>query len=95
MFYRIKKNAVSNYPVPKVGCSVLLFLKEEDGVDEQKAVYWMPFEVNLSECLAMTPQEIDEMIKVKGDELFNKPENQTLYASIELGATLTAPEVIV
>lgn len=94
MFYKIKKNSISNYPTPTINAAVLCFISEEDFTDENKAVYWIPFTKNLEDLIGKTSAEIDDMLKAEGEELFNKPENQTIFSAIELGLTINTPEII-
>lgn len=90
MFYKIKNNGISNYPNPTINCSVECFLKEEDKADETKVVYWIPFQISLVECQAkkMTAEQIQAYIEQKGQEMFNAPEMQSIFAAIEFGASL-------
>lgn len=94
MLYNIKKNSVSNFPTPCINCNVVCFLTEVEMQDEQNAVYWLPFQIPLNECIGMTPEGIDDKIMAKGNELFNRPEMQVIFDSIELGRNVIAPEVI-
>lgn len=94
MVSNIKKNSVSNYPTPAVNCSVLCFLKEEDKADEQKAVYWISFQIPLQECIGLSPEQIDDKIKAEGERLFNLPEYQTIFQAIELGVNIQAPATL-
>lgn len=94
MEYSVKKNTVSNYPNPQINCNVLCFLTEEDKVDEQNAVYWIPFSINLTDCIGKTQEEIDQMILTNGDRLFNASEMQVIYQAIELGVNVNAPEIL-
>lgn len=92
MFYKIKKNSVSNYPVPVINAVVLCFLNEED--TEDKTVYWIPFQHSLECCLDKTKEEIDQMIREEGERLFNLEENQVIFQAIEKGVEITAPEIL-
>lgn len=94
MFYNIKKNSVSNFPNVTVNCNVLCFLNEADKQDESKACYWISYQIQLSECIGMTPQQIDEKVKEKGEELFNRPEMKLIFDAIELGQNVISPEFI-
>ena len=94
MFYSVKKNSVSTFPTPVINCNVLCFLKEEDKADESKAVYWIPFQISLTDCIGKTQEEIDSMIKTKGEELFNAPEMQPIYQAIDIGININTPEIL-
>lgn len=90
MVYTIKKKSISNYPNPTINCTDLCFLKQEDTTDEIKAVYWIPFQVDLVDCQrkGMTADQIESYIEQIGKEKFEAPEMQSIFAAIELGATL-------
>lgn len=94
MFYDIKKNSISNYPSPMVNCTVNCFLHETDKLDETKAVYWIPYQINLSDCIGLTPEQIDNKIRTQGEALFSSPDYQTIFQAIELGTNVNAPEVL-
>lgn len=88
MIYEIKKNSISNYPTPVINCTVLCYLTEEDKADENKAVYWIPYQVQLQGCLGMSKDEINQRIITTGEELFHSEQYQAMFQAIELGATL-------
>lgn len=90
MFYKTVKKSVSNYPNPEINCSVECFLKEEDMADETKAVYWIPFQINLVECMEkkMSSTQIDDYIQQTGKQRFEAPEMQQIFSAIEFGASL-------
>lgn len=92
MFYKIKKNSVSNYPNPTINNTVLCMLNETD--TEENAVYWIPFQISLNECIDKTETEINDMIRAEGERLFSLPEYQVIYQSIEAGVNITAPEIL-
>jgi hypothetical protein len=94
MLYSVKKNSVSTYPTPILNCNVLCFLHEEDKTDEQKAVYWIPFQVPLTDYIGKTLEEIDTMVLVKGTEIFNEPGMQPIYAAIEMGVNINTPQIL-
>lgn len=94
MFYNIKKNSVSTYPSPQVNCVVQCFLSEADMTDDNKAVYWIPFQVSLQECIGLTSEQIDAKIKTQGEALFNAPEMVTIFNAIEAGENIQTPKVI-
>lgn len=91
MVYKIKNNGISNYPNPTINCSVECFLQDADKTDETKAVYWIPFQISLVECIEkkMSQEQIEAYIEQQGKERFNAPEMQAIYSAIELGASLT------
>jgi hypothetical protein len=93
MLYKIIKNAISNYPSPMIACNVSCYLTEEAKTNDN-ACYWIPFQVSLTECIDKTQEQIDEMIKVKGEELFNAPEMKVIYQAIEVGAGISTPTEI-
>lgn len=90
MFYKTVKKSISNYPNPQINCSVECFLKEEDMTDESKAVYWIPFQVSLIECMEkkLTSIQIEDYIQQVGKEKFDAPEMQPVLQAIEFGASL-------
>jgi hypothetical protein len=94
MVFNVKKNSVTTYPNPQINCNVQCFLTEEDKTDDQKAVYWIPFQVPLTECIGKTQDEINQMLLDKGAELFNAPDMQPIYQAIEFGININAPETL-
>lgn len=95
MFYKVLKNSVSNYPNQTINCTVDVY-KDED-TEAENAVYWVPFTIDLKECLKynLTKEQIEKNIKNKGDELYNLESTQFDLQAIELGFTINAPEEVV
>jgi hypothetical protein len=88
MYKKIVKNSVSNYPVPTLNASVLIFLNEVDAEDSNNAVYWIPIHINLVDNKDKTPEEIDILLNELTEAEYSKPEMQDIFSAIELGASL-------
>jgi hypothetical protein len=83
---------ISYMPIPTVNCFLHLFLNEEDTVDLNKSVHVVGFNIPIEGM--NTVEEIDDKIRIEGENLYNSQEVQNTVKAIELSLELNVPGIL-